>query len=93
MLPTYVHALGAPIVPLDLEIYLPVDIWMTYHPGAARIPRVRRLIDWLITAFSPRTFPWFRDKFIPPPELKQHCKREVLVNPFAGFAGASRRVG
>ncbi|MDE2492850.1 MAG: LysR family transcriptional regulator, partial [Alphaproteobacteria bacterium] len=69
MLPTYARAIGAPVVPLDLGVYVPIDIWMTYHEGVARIPRVRRLVDWLISAFSPRTFPWFRDDFIPPMEL------------------------
>ncbi|MDE2182062.1 MAG: LysR family transcriptional regulator [Alphaproteobacteria bacterium] len=90
MLPTYVHAIGAPIVPVDLDVHLPVDIWMTYHPGAARIPRVRRLSNWLVTAFSPKTFPWFRDEFIRPEELAKSYLGRTPANPFSGFAGASR---
>ncbi len=85
-LPTYVYAVGAPIVPLKLCLHRPVDIWMTYHAGAARIPRVRRLIDWLIEAFSPRQFPWFRDEFIPPAALVGEYRGAPLRNPFAGLA-------
>ncbi|MDE1939156.1 MAG: LysR family transcriptional regulator [Alphaproteobacteria bacterium] len=93
MLPTYVHAIGAPIVPVDLGLHVPIDIWMTYHAGAARIPRVRRLVDWLIGAFSPKRFPWFRDDFLSPDELERDYKGKPLVNPFAGFAGAERDIG
>lgn len=85
-LPTYVYALDAPVVPLKLHLHRPVDIWMTYHADAARIPRVRRLIDWLIEAFSPRQFPWFRDEFIPPAALVDEYRGAPLRNPFAGLA-------
>lgn len=85
MLPTYVYAVGAPIVPLDIGIYLPIDIWMTYHAGAARIPRVRHLINWLLKAFSSRTYPWFRDEFIRPEDLLSHYWGKPLINPVAGF--------
>ncbi len=72
MLPTYTPAIGAAsIVPLDVGIYLPVDIWLAYHPDANRIPRVRRLLDWTIAAFDPQKFPWFRDEFIHPKDLPE----------------------
>ena len=89
-LPTYVHAIGAPLVPLDLGVHLPIDIWMTYHPGAARIPRVRRLANWLVAAFSPKVFPWFRDEFIPPADLAQHYHGRPPDNPFIGLDCAPR---
>lgn len=91
MLPTYVYTIGAPIVPVDLGVQVVLDIWMTYHEGAARIPRVRHLIDWLPKAFSSRTFPWFRDEFIPPCELEQNYQGKPLANPFAGFVKAERQ--
>jgi len=86
VLPSYVYAVGAPIVPLDIGLYVPLDIWMTYHPDAARIPRVRSLIDWLQAAFSPRIYPWFRDEFIPPGELLSHYRGRPMMNPVAGFS-------
>lgn len=77
--PTYVHALGTNIVPVDIsdDFRLPFDIWLTYHTDAGRIPRVRKIIDWVIGAFDPRKFPWFRDEFIHP----DHLSKEDLATP------------
>jgi DNA-binding transcriptional LysR family regulator len=88
MLPTYVYAVGSPVIPLNLPVHHYVDIWMTYHPSVSRIPRVRRLIDWLIRAFSPRTFPWFRDEYIAPTDLRREYGGRALKNPFEGLGGA-----
>jgi DNA-binding transcriptional LysR family regulator len=75
--PTYASALGGKIIPLEVELHLPFDIWLSYHPGNGRIPRVRHMIDWLIEAFNPAKFPWFKDEFIHPREFKAVYK----VNP------------
>src|ERR1043165_347440 len=40
LLPTYVHAIAARIVPVDVGLTFSFDIWLTYHPDAVRIPRV-----------------------------------------------------
>jgi DNA-binding transcriptional LysR family regulator len=93
LLPTYVYAVGAPLVPLDLGVHRHADIWMTYHAGASRIPRVRRLIDWLIRAFSPKSFPWFRDEFIAPAELINEYRGKSLENPFDGLVDKARKTG
>jgi DNA-binding transcriptional LysR family regulator len=93
MLPTYVYTIGAPIVPVDLGIHVEIDIWMTYHADAARIPRVRRLADLLIASFAPKHFPWFRDEFIAPDQLAKSYKGKLLSNPFAGFQKLERQAG
>ncbi|MBV8977658.1 MAG: LysR family transcriptional regulator [Alphaproteobacteria bacterium] len=86
MLPTYVYAVGAPIVPLHIkELYLPLDIWMTFHVDAARIPRVRRLADCLLESFSSKIYPWFKDEYIKPEDLEKVYTGKVKVNPFEGF--------
>ena len=87
LLPTYSQWIGAEIVPIDLGIHEMVDIWLTYHPDAKRIPRVSRLIDWAIQAFAPQKYPWFRDEFIHPSELKNVYRGEPLA---AMFPGSSR---
>jgi DNA-binding transcriptional LysR family regulator len=69
VLPTYAYWIGSPIVPLDLDVHEHIDIWLTYHPDAKSIPRVSRLIDWVIQSFSPEKYPWFRDEFIHPEKL------------------------
>ena len=78
--PTYAHALGGKIIPLEVELHLPFDIWLSYHPGNGRIPRVRHMIDWLIEAFNPAKFPWFKDEFIHPREFKAVYKSESLTH-------------
>jgi DNA-binding transcriptional LysR family regulator len=84
--PTYVHAIGGPMVPIEVDIRFHFDVWLTYHPGAGRIPRVRRMIDWIVASFDPREFPWFRDEFVHPNDLPKEYRGEPLVNLFAGFA-------
>ena len=86
LLPTYAQWIGAEIVPLDLGIHETVDIWLTYHPDAKRIPRVSRLIDWTIQAFSPQKYPWFRDEFIHSNELKDVYRGEPLATMFTDSA-------
>ncbi|MET0876096.1 MAG: LysR family transcriptional regulator [Tardiphaga sp.] len=87
LLPTYGFALGSKVVPLDIDLRRSFDIWLSYHPNSNRIPRVRRMIDWIIEAFNPVAFPWFRDEFIHPNHLKDVYKGEILVNRFEGFSG------
>jgi DNA-binding transcriptional LysR family regulator len=91
MLPTYAHAIGAKIMPVDIGFRVERDIWLTYHPDSGKIPRVRRLIDWLVDAFSPKKFPWFRDEFIHPDDLPHTIDGKPIVNYFEGFFGAERR--
>jgi DNA-binding transcriptional LysR family regulator len=80
ILPTYAQWIGAPLVPLDLDVKEYVDIWMTYHPDAKNIPRVSRLIEWVIQAFAPEKFPWFRDEFIHPLKLMDHYSADSLMS-------------
>jgi DNA-binding transcriptional LysR family regulator len=80
ILPTYAYWLGAKLVPLDLGVHETVDIWLTYHPDAKRIPRVSRLIDWALKAFSAQTFPWFRDEFVHPRDFKSAYHGGPMTN-------------
>lgn len=86
LFPTYACVLGAKIVPLDIDLHRSFDIWLSYHPGSSRIPRVRHMIDWIIEAFNSTRFPWFKDEFIPPNDLKAVYKEDSLRNLFEGFA-------
>jgi DNA-binding transcriptional LysR family regulator len=78
-LPTYYFAIGAPLVPLELDWTYSFDIWLSYHADLGQIPRVRRMIDWAIDSFDPRRFPWFRDEFIHPAELEKKIGGAVGV--------------
>ena len=92
-LPTYAYALSGRIVPIALDLKFTFDVWLTYHPDANRIPRVRRMIDWLIESFDPKKFPWFRDEFIHPSDLAREYRGPPLVNLLEGFAGVSQEQG
>jgi DNA-binding transcriptional LysR family regulator len=89
-LPTYVPAIAARIVPLELEVRFPFDVWLTYHPDAARISRVRHMIDWIVDSFDPRKYPWFRDEFIHPNDLPKEYRGAPIVNLFEGFVRPDR---
>ena len=90
-LPTYVPALGDPLIPLDIGYKFELDIWLAYHPDAKKIPRVRQLIDWTVQSFDGRKYPWFGDEFVHPKDLQKAYKdAKPLVNLFAGFKKVSR---
>jgi len=74
-LPTYCFAIGASVIPLDIDWVYSFDIWLSYHPDLGSVPRVRRMIDWAIEQFDPHKFPWFRDDFIHPTAFEKHLRR------------------
>jgi hypothetical protein len=79
-LPTYAGAISKKIVPIDIpELRIAQDIWLVFHPDAARLPRVRRLIEWVIAAFSPKNYPWFADDFIHPRDLPAEIGATPIV--------------
>jgi len=88
-LPTYAGAIGARVVPLDIDpdLRFSFDIWLTYHPDVNGIPRVRRTIDWIIESFDSKQFPWFGDEFVHPNDLPREYRGRPLVNLFEGFVG------
>src|SRR6202158_6204167 len=90
LFPTYACALGGKIIPLEVELRRPLDIWVSYHPSSGRIPRVRHMIDWLGDALNPAKFPWFKDEFIHPSEFKVVYKGEPLTHLFGGFSTEGR---
>jgi DNA-binding transcriptional LysR family regulator len=88
--PTYACALGGKMIPLDIDLRWSFDIWLSYHPTSGRIPRVRQMIDWLIEAFNPAKYPWFRDELIHPRELKAVYMGAPLTHLFGGFSTEGR---
>lgn len=65
-LPTYLSALGCKLLPLKVGLNHASDVWLSLHPESTRFPRVCRMVDWIVEAFNPDKFPWFRDEFIHP---------------------------
>jgi DNA-binding transcriptional LysR family regulator len=71
-LPTYYFGIGTQVIPLDIGHVIPFDIWLSYHPDAGKLARVRRMIDWTIEVFNPQNNPWFRDDFIHPIDFEKY---------------------
>jgi DNA-binding transcriptional LysR family regulator len=88
--PTYMHAMGPQMVPIDLDLVFSFDVWLAYHADAAQIPRVRRLLDWVKESFDPQKYPWFRDEFIHPREFSKEYRGPALVNLFEGASWPKR---
>jgi DNA-binding transcriptional LysR family regulator len=88
LLPTYAQAISARVVPVDLPLRMHCDIWLTYHSDANKIPRVRRLIEWIMKSFDPEKYPWFRDDFVHPRDFPKDFGGKPLVSLFEGFFGA-----
>ena len=78
VLPTYIQALGAGLVPLDLGEVFKHDIWLTYRSDAKRVARLRKTIDWIVRSFDPARFPWFREDFIHPAGFAEIYKGRPL---------------
>ena len=91
ILPTYARAVSGRVVPIDIGLHFQFDIWLTYHPDAVRIPRVRGVVDWLIDAFDSKRFPWFQDEFIHPNDFPKEYSGALAVNLFEGFITSEQR--
>ena len=71
-LPSYASALGADLVPIDIGVHQPLDIWLTYHPDARKTKRIGTVIDWLREIFDAKRYPWFGEEFIHPARSRRH---------------------
>jgi DNA-binding transcriptional LysR family regulator len=83
LLPTYAAAVTDAIVPLDFDFTYSFDIWLSSHPVGNRIPRVRDAIEWIIGAFNPKRYPWFRDEYIQPKKLPKIADADPLLDLLA----------
>ena len=71
MLPTYAARLEPDLVHLDMELHVPIVLWMVYHPDQRRVTRVRKLLDWLREIFDSARYPWFRKDFVAPGDFSE----------------------
>ncbi|MCP2679833.1 LysR family transcriptional regulator [Maricaulaceae bacterium NA33B04] len=69
MLPTYAAKILPELVHLDMEMNVPITLWMVYHPDHRRVTRVRKMLDWLRELFDSTRYPWFRKDFIAPADF------------------------
>lgn len=46
-----------------------LTLWLVHHAEAAKVERLRRVIDWLGRIFDNRENPWYREEYVPPAEF------------------------
>ncbi|ALN74854.1 LysR family transcriptional regulator [Aureimonas sp. AU20] len=86
MLPNYAAAIGGDLVPLDLGLRIPVDLWLAVHPEMVKTARHRAVVEWLDTCFSAETYPWFGDRYMAPEEIEAFLRGSTkLKGYFSGF--------
>lgn len=69
VLPTYIMALGADLVPLDLGHRYHVELYLVYHRDVKRTRSRELVIDEIRRSFDTRKYPWFDDEYMSPEEI------------------------
>jgi DNA-binding transcriptional LysR family regulator len=68
-LPTFSMAMGAALVPIDINLQHTTEIWISYRRDMRRLKRVAVVIEWLRQIFSPQRYPWFSPRFMHPADV------------------------
>lgn len=107
-LPTFAMAMGARLVPIDIDFHHSLDVWISYRREKRKIARISIVIDWLRQVFNPQRYPWLGPQFIHPAEvmamINQTLDRPELYdsraikhfldsNGFSGVHKFKRKVG
>lgn len=88
-LPSYATALGADLIPVNIDVHQPIDIWLTYGPNTRKTKRIAYVIDWIRSIFDPARYPWFRDEFIHPDELVRMRPDRMDIHSVKGYFAAA----
>jgi DNA-binding transcriptional LysR family regulator len=74
VLPTYLTALGAAVVPVDIGFVMSHEIQMAYHAEARKTRRMALALDFIKEAFDKNRYPWFGNEFIHPRDFATLAK-------------------
>jgi DNA-binding transcriptional LysR family regulator len=74
-LPNFAMAMGAQLIPIDLDFHHSAEVWISYRKEMRRIKRMSIVIDWLKQIFNPHRYPWFASTFMHPADVLK-----VVVN-------------
>jgi DNA-binding transcriptional LysR family regulator len=85
-LPTYTETLTQGLVHVAQDWALRRDLWLVCNPRVVDQPHVRKCIDYMKRAFDPARYPWFREEFIPPAEIRRFIKERGLMTLFEGYS-------
>ncbi len=68
-LPNFAMAMGARLIPVDVNFQHSTEVWISYRREMRRIKRMSVAIDWLRQIFSPQRYPWFGPTFMHPADV------------------------
>jgi DNA-binding transcriptional LysR family regulator len=68
-LPNFTMAMGARLIPIDVDFHHSTEVWISYRKEMRRIKRVSMVIEWLRQIFSPHRYPWFSPTFMHPADV------------------------
>jgi DNA-binding transcriptional LysR family regulator len=89
VLPTYSLALGAPLVPVDMNVEHNMEIYAVYHPDMRHSKLHMQVIEWLRRIFDSVRYPCFRDEFIHPSKLVELMRETSSGLSVRGYAAAN----
>lgn len=76
-LPTFSLAMGAGLVPIDINLQHSMEVWISYRRDMRRLKRVSIVIEWLRQIFSPQRYPWFSSTFMHPADIMRIVNRTM----------------
>lgn len=88
-IPTYSETITTGLVHVAEDWLLTRDVWLVCNRQVKDQPQVRKCIDYIRDVFSPARFPWFRENYIPPAEIRRFIEEHALQSLFEGYSDYS----
>jgi DNA-binding transcriptional LysR family regulator len=79
-LPTFAMAMGARLIPIDVNLQHSMEVWISYRRDMRGLKRVAVVIDWLRKIFSPQRYPWFAAEFMHPADIMRIVNKNLDRN-------------
>jgi DNA-binding transcriptional LysR family regulator len=88
-IPTYSETITTGLVHVAEDWLLTRDVWLVCNRQVKDQPQVRKCIDYIRDVFNPARFPWFRENYIPPAEIRRFIEEHQLQSLFEGYSDYS----
>lgn len=88
-IPTYSETITTGLVHVAEDWRLTRDVWLVCNRQVMDQPLVRKCIDYVRHVFNPARFPWFRQEYIPPAEIRRFIEEHQLQSLFEGYSDYS----
>lgn len=86
-MPTYARVVTRRVRPVDLNIRLRFELWLSYRREARLSEPVQSVVRWLRKSFDTSLYPWFADHFIHPDDFVEAHENGMIVPLFDYLTG------